>query len=269
MAVAQDFKDRLKKVRQEMNLTQAELAHMIGVSRASIGLYENGDRLPDIEILSRLCLYTGVSSAYFIGHVEAMYPNNEESSLILGFDDEVIGVLIDVDTFGFTNLVKHPSFIKLINAFAALVSPVLKPEVSSSLNEYIKTRMYCILGEIIEDTIHNRLDEAISNDKKAKCYLSKFLPYEDEDLERAYHLTEPYRKYISDIRNDKSSRTGSVLSDIIGVQNAIDSLNDAIQRDGEQIEQLKARQKICMDALERFLAKRAQLTKEAHIGKDK
>lgn len=43
------FCDVLKKLRNEMNLTQQQLADKLGVSRSTIGMYEKGVREPDFE----------------------------------------------------------------------------------------------------------------------------------------------------------------------------------------------------------------------------
>lgn len=39
----------LKNIRKSMNLTQKQLAELIGQSAASVGHYESGRRSPDIE----------------------------------------------------------------------------------------------------------------------------------------------------------------------------------------------------------------------------
>ena len=56
------FKDKLKQLRGERNLTQAEIAKAIGVSAATIGNYEQGTREPrNNEMWQKLANYFGVS----------------------------------------------------------------------------------------------------------------------------------------------------------------------------------------------------------------
>ena len=43
------FSDTLKKLRTEKNLTQAQLAKLLKISKSSISMYENGKREPDFE----------------------------------------------------------------------------------------------------------------------------------------------------------------------------------------------------------------------------
>lgn len=59
------FKDRLKQLRVERNLTQAEIAKAIGVSAATIGNYEQGTREPrNNEMWQKLADYFNVSTDY-------------------------------------------------------------------------------------------------------------------------------------------------------------------------------------------------------------
>lgn len=56
------FKDRLRQLRIERNLTQAEIAKAIGVSAATIGNYEQGTREPrNNEMWQKLADYFNVS----------------------------------------------------------------------------------------------------------------------------------------------------------------------------------------------------------------
>ena len=70
------FCERLRKRREEMNITRKEFAGAIGVSVAAVGMYETGDRLPPVGacIMSPMCAaslscfytvdYTILSSRY-------------------------------------------------------------------------------------------------------------------------------------------------------------------------------------------------------------
>lgn len=48
------LKDRLKQLRSERGLTQAQLARKLGVSASAVGMYEQGRREPDASTLARL-----------------------------------------------------------------------------------------------------------------------------------------------------------------------------------------------------------------------
>lgn len=53
------FSNRVKLARVEKNLTQAELANMVGVTRQTIGLIEAGKYNPTIKLCLRIAEVTG------------------------------------------------------------------------------------------------------------------------------------------------------------------------------------------------------------------
>ena len=55
------FKDNLVELRKYHNLSQEELADMIGVSRQTLSKYETGESLPDIEKCKLIADAFGVS----------------------------------------------------------------------------------------------------------------------------------------------------------------------------------------------------------------
>lgn len=65
------FSERLRHIRKQKGLTQAEFAELAGIARASVTYYEreqpDQSRLPDVDILYRMCRATGVSADYFLG----------------------------------------------------------------------------------------------------------------------------------------------------------------------------------------------------------
>jgi putative transcriptional regulator len=57
----QNIPNRLKLARVERNLTQAELAERVGVTRQTIGLSEGGGYNPTLQLCVRLARATGKS----------------------------------------------------------------------------------------------------------------------------------------------------------------------------------------------------------------
>ena len=49
------MKDRIKKIRRELDLTQQEFADKIGISRGNIGAYEVGKNAPSDAVISLIC----------------------------------------------------------------------------------------------------------------------------------------------------------------------------------------------------------------------
>lgn len=67
MGNIQTLSRRLRELREETGLSQALLAEELGVSRGSISYYENGDRTPDVDFLSKAKAYFGVDYEYLLG----------------------------------------------------------------------------------------------------------------------------------------------------------------------------------------------------------
>lgn len=59
--------NRIKQLRQQADLTQAELARILDVSPALISAYELGDRSPRLETLASLAILFKVSTDYLLG----------------------------------------------------------------------------------------------------------------------------------------------------------------------------------------------------------
>ena len=59
--------DRLKDLRKNRDMSQDELANMVGVSKSSISCYEKGTRTPSLETILDFMHLFGVTSDYLIG----------------------------------------------------------------------------------------------------------------------------------------------------------------------------------------------------------
>ena len=88
------FEKRLRELRGEKNL--AEVADAIGISRVSLGYYEQGKRHPDAEILTKLAIYYGVSLDYLVGISDVKSQSAELKLLchILGLSELAVTRLI-------------------------------------------------------------------------------------------------------------------------------------------------------------------------------
>lgn len=59
--------ERIKELRKEKGLTQAELAKLIGVNPVTLSRYETGDRKPKIDKLEKMAEIFGVTPSYITG----------------------------------------------------------------------------------------------------------------------------------------------------------------------------------------------------------
>lgn len=55
------FRINLKRLREERNLSQATFAKLIGVSQSAVGNWEAGSREPNLETMSKIASFFGVS----------------------------------------------------------------------------------------------------------------------------------------------------------------------------------------------------------------
>lgn len=87
-----EFGDRLRNLRKENNLTQKELASLIGVQNSIISFYEVGDRAPSPQVIVKLASVLHVTTDYLLG-IE-----KQESVIVSGLDEEdkkLVRTLID------------------------------------------------------------------------------------------------------------------------------------------------------------------------------
>jgi len=65
-----NFGKRLRQLRKEKGLTQAELAKLLSIGESTVSFYESGKRQPDYETLIRLAEVFNVSVDYLLGRTE-------------------------------------------------------------------------------------------------------------------------------------------------------------------------------------------------------
>lgn len=64
------FSERFRQLRGHKS--QADFADLIGISRPTIGFYENGERLPDALVIAKICEKCNVSSDWLLGLSDVM-----------------------------------------------------------------------------------------------------------------------------------------------------------------------------------------------------
>lgn len=89
------FSSRLKKLREEKGYSMAALAKEIDATGVSIGYYERGERVPDIETLKKICDFFGVSADYLLGISDNPSTNEATKELCqtLGLSEKTISFL--------------------------------------------------------------------------------------------------------------------------------------------------------------------------------
>lgn len=85
-----DFGDTLKTLRLKENMTQAQLAQKLGLTKSVISAYETGLRLPSYDILIHIAQIYKVSTDYLLG-----IENKQEIDLS-GLSQEEINALLNL-----------------------------------------------------------------------------------------------------------------------------------------------------------------------------
>lgn len=86
------FKTRLKQAREELKMSQAELAEKTGIPKANISYYENPKQtgLPNVEALNKIIEVLDVSYDYLIGNTTSKRADNIDIAEKLHFTDNTI-----------------------------------------------------------------------------------------------------------------------------------------------------------------------------------
>lgn len=71
------FGDNLKKIRQDNELTQEELAKKLNTSRSNIANYENDKNMPSVDMLEKLSKILNCSIDYLMGNIDIKNTNNK------------------------------------------------------------------------------------------------------------------------------------------------------------------------------------------------
>lgn len=77
-----EFKEILKKIREEKGISQKKLATILDVKQQAISNWENGKREPDISTLRKFCVIFNVSADELLGIDEKKEQNKIKNQLI-------------------------------------------------------------------------------------------------------------------------------------------------------------------------------------------
>ena len=74
--------NRIKFLREELNMTQQELANKLNGAKSTVAMYEKGDRKPSMEILLRLSDIFDCSIDYILGKSDIRNPEELDTDKI-------------------------------------------------------------------------------------------------------------------------------------------------------------------------------------------
>lgn len=154
------FKYRFYELRRDRDMTQAQFAAFLGLSRPSIGFYESGSRVPDAITLSKICRRCGCSADWLLGLGGVKSDNASEKAIgkLTGLSPKMVrwlysqkkktdGVATDYERFAslpisdFLNF-SVESFLELLqqahrNTLEAIADTALIRDDLSGLNDFL------------------------------------------------------------------------------------------------------------------------------------
>ena len=81
------FAETLRRLRNEVGISQAQLAERVFVTRSTVARWENGSRLPDVAMISRLAQCLGVNANILLS---AVVESDESPNVIMVEDRKVV-----------------------------------------------------------------------------------------------------------------------------------------------------------------------------------
>lgn len=85
------FGERLRSLRKELDLSQADLGKVLDLSCTAISQYESETRFPDCETIIKISNYFDVSLDYLFGLIDMRTPPLKDGAMVIdccGFTDE-------------------------------------------------------------------------------------------------------------------------------------------------------------------------------------
>lgn len=87
------FPTRLRKLMDEANISQQEIADFIGVSRQAVAQWKDGKTIPDMNNFKRTAEFFNVPYEYLLGDTDSAVKENIEIADALGLSDKAIQFL--------------------------------------------------------------------------------------------------------------------------------------------------------------------------------
>lgn len=267
------FKERFSELRAKSGLSQNKLGKALSLSPATIGYYENGSRLPDIETAARIARYFDVSADYLLGLSDAKSVEQDMKTACetTGLTEtavlniQVIGLEIDcvenkkkgqAEKAIFLDFLESSSFRSVIGSSIRAVMLNIKKEIQSDKSDLLQESFV----ESVEQTAQKSggFSKAFSTQTKndENGIFARFL--ESKNLEKRLEskifecyskiesIIDSYAKrvavsFVEEIRKDYSDKQKQLINSSMatdnGFNNTIDKIDSALygkKSDSEQ-----------------------------------
>lgn len=173
------FGIRLRDLRKQNGYTIEQFAAKIGVAKSTLGYYENENRMPDIEILSRICNVFNVPADYLLGRTNAAVVKGKMKTVceLTGLSDKAADFL--------SELLKHQRYGTLDK---------LNYLIEDFANDYNED--YDMQGDKNLETASSILNALFSYIEKYSRYANALDFMEFEDVVRQQKAEAVYRELL-------------------------------------------------------------------------
>lgn len=167
--------NRIKKERENLNLSREDLANKIGVSYSAIAMYEQGNREPNNEILLKMCEIFNCSVDYLIGKNNFKtkeeefehYKNRLHNSALIDIMPDLLNIGVKKEDI--SNLL-HTSFWddekKFLNLISQITDSLLNEEDKKRFKALIKIYFHKIRHQVEFDSL-----KGFKQEMSSKYYL--------------------------------------------------------------------------------------------------
>ncbi len=123
--------NKIKKERENLNMTREDLAKKVGVSYSAIAMYEQGNREPNNDLLIKMCELFRCTSDYLLGITRYKNPKEDIEKQLYDLNltekefDDVINLLTDNNRVNFLfDLIRNtdPKMKKIVTAYKICLS---------------------------------------------------------------------------------------------------------------------------------------------------
>ena len=207
-----NFKDNIKKIRKDNNLSQEELADKLGVSRQSISKWEQGDAFPEMDKLITICKMFNYNMDDLMNQdISIVNETKQKNSNLNKFVDDVLSYFTKtIDMFSsmkFKQKIKclfEQIFIAFILLIISLVVVSLLESLTTSILQFLPNKIEYTISNIMYN-IYITLVVCASAFILLHIFKTRYLDYykfvEKEDIENVEETEK--EKIILDNKKEK------------------------------------------------------------------
>ncbi|PWJ49155.1 helix-turn-helix transcriptional regulator [Faecalicatena contorta] len=285
---AKSFGRKLIELRNEKDITQADSAELIGITRNTLSMYERNERCPNIDIAVNAANAYNVSLDYLFGIGYREKKKNHES-LYDYFSEESLDFLSDTHIRYFVDsMLSHPNSKKISDILYAIqYKPLINSYEINYISRLISDLLYSMVVDINKDAyelrpmLENELSELLEavndciskieqRERLLRTDYDKYLDCEDSintELERIKSLLEnaPDTEYNQAREAGFTSAIKMIANGEMGVPSLISPEDDIIKEMNlltPYLNKIPLKKRINMSIEEEFKTAREIMEKE-------